>query len=528
MHEQMIETAETIETIKAAEPIWEPAVNSFKKEAEPYPEAAIDRHLAYLMFVLAYLAVDLSGFLGRFENYGLGVTIFTLLYIPVILFYAGMKKYRISKEGWCWATIIAICGLSYTFVINQSLIWFVSCFLRLGMLYFPVVIFGAGIGGGTSEFLIFDGINMLSCIPFYNIRAQWKLVRKENIRLAAIAAKTILGILISLPFLFMAANLLASADQSFSDLLSRYSQNIGSEITTRIWAIILSLPLGCYLFGLIYGTANKRGTGFISREKLLTGCGKLAIVPTVSIYTALTGLCLLYMLFIYLQGNYFINAVRGMLPEGFTYSEFARRGFFELLELCLLNAAILIGVELFCKKKNRIIKGYRILVSALTLFLIGTAMTKMLLYIEAYGLTPLRVIPSVFMIYLAFLFLLLIVSQFKKLPFVKIAVCVLALGFSLLAVSDMNGRIAEYNLSRYQAGSLLDFPCQTLIECGPAAVPAIYQAWNTEHNVERKEALWEAASKIHRYDYSTDSAGWKYFNLANSRATACYEKMGVK
>lgn len=404
MNEQIKETIETI----PAGPVWEPEVNSFQNEAEPYPENTCDRRLAWLMFILAFMAADVFGIFQPLELYGLGVTIFALVYILVILVYAGMKKYRIR----------------------------------------------------------------------------------------------------------------------FGELLYRYSRNIGSDICSRIWTLVCSLPLGCYLFGLIYGTANKRGTGRMDRETIQNGCKALAVVPAVSIYTALTGVCLLYILFIYLQGNYFIGAIRGVLPAGFTYSEYARRGFFELLELCLLNAAILAGAELFCRKKDRIIKGYRILVSALTLFLIGTAMTKMLLYIEAYGLTPLRVIPSVFMIYLAFVFLLLIISQFKELPYVKIGVCAFALGFSLLAVSDMDGRIAGYNLNRYQAGTLNDFPHQTLIECGPAAIPAIYRAWSSEQDPERREVLRETALQIRSNDYwLRQPAGWKNINLVKSDANAGYEKM---
>lgn len=524
MNEQIKETIETI----PAGPVWEPEVNSFQNEAEPYPENTCDRRLAWLMFILAFMAADVFGIFQPLELYGLGVTIFALVYILVILVYAGMKKYRISREGWLWSAVIFVCGLSFTFVINRSLIWFVSFFLRLGMMYFPVVLFKAGIRGGTSEFLIFDGFNMLFLIPLYNLRAQWKLVRKEmqQIRLVKTAARALLGVLISLPLLFIAAELLAAADERFGELLYRYSRNIGSDICSRIWTLVCSLPLGCYLFGLIYGTANKRGTGRMDRETIQNGCKALAVVPAVSIYTALTGVCLLYILFIYLQGNYFIGAIRGVLPAGFTYSEYARRGFFELLELCLLNAAILAGAELFCRKKDRIIKGYRILVSALTLFLIGTAMTKMLLYIEAYGLTPLRVIPSVFMIYLAFVFLLLIISQFKELPYVKIGVCAFALGFSLLAVSDMDGRIAGYNLNRYQAGTLNDFPHQTLIECGPAAIPAIYRAWSSEQDPERREVLRETALQIRSNDYwLRQPAGWKNINLVKSDANAGYEKM---
>lgn len=79
----------------------------------------------------------------------------------------------------------------------------------------------------------------------------------------------------------------------------------------------------------------------------------------------------------------------------------------------------------------------------LTLFLIATAMAKMLLYIKAYGLTPLRVIPSVFMLFLAMVFLLLSVSQFVQIPVMRVSVWVFAAGFTVMALCGMDGKIAS-------------------------------------------------------------------------------------
>ena len=50
---------------------------------------------------------------------------------------------------------------------------------------------------------------------------------------------------------------------------------------------------------------------------------------------------LVYILFIAVQFKYFFS---GTLEDGFTYAEYARRGFFELLFVTLINLSITIAV----------------------------------------------------------------------------------------------------------------------------------------------------------------------------------------
>ncbi len=512
------------------EAVWQTSRSEVREE--PYPEKKSDRRLAVVMFILAFLLVDIMGFIRPFTDYGLGVTVFTVIYGAVVFLYARQKNIKISREGWFWFGIIVVTGLSFTLVDNYSLGWFMSLFLRLVMIYFPLILFGAGINGQTSEFFLVDWINASALVPLYNFRAQWKFARRgmQKVKIAGTIVKAFLGILVSIPLFMLVANLLASADSGFGDLLFDLSWNIREDVFHFIWTLVLSLPVGCYLYGVIYGSANKRGTGMISKEGVISTCKVFAVIPTVSIYAALTGLCLLYVMFISLQGSYYISALRGVLPEGFTYSEFARSGFFELVQISLINICILGAAELFSKSKGRLLKGYRFVVSLLTIFLIITAMTKMVLYIDAYGLTQLRVISSAFMIFLAVVFLMIIIHQFRQFPLVWTTVITLALGITVLAMSNMDGQIARYNLNRYQAGTLQDLPEVTLSRCGASAVPEIYKVWSQEQDPDKK-AIWEQTVKKigYQYDYRFGTTnGLKKWNLARMNASDIYVSMEIK
>ena len=119
-----------------------------------------------------------------------------------------------------------------------------------------------------------------------------------------------------------------------------------------------------------------------------------------------------------LQGRYLFSAFAGIRPEEFTYSQYARQGFFELCD---------------------------ILLSVLTFLIITTAISKMMLYIDAYGLTNKRILTMVFMIWMLIVFGMMIVWQYKVFPIVRISAMVGAVLFTLLCVIPIDYCIHAFN-----------------------------------------------------------------------------------
>ena len=94
--------------------------------------------------------------------------------------------------------------------------------------------------------------------------------------------------------------------------------------------LLFSVPVSLYLYGLIFGGITGRNTDMVKVEQLQETRKAARRVPDMAITTVLVILCLVYLLFIGLQGNYLFAAFQGSLPEEFTYAEYARRGYFEL------------------------------------------------------------------------------------------------------------------------------------------------------------------------------------------------------
>lgn len=509
-----------------------PVTGEQPKAVVPYPVSHADKVFAGAMFLLAFLAVDSFGIYSNHAYYGVGVTAYTFLYGMACLSYARMSGRKAGMEAVFWFGVMGLSAASYAFVYHQTLMVFHALFLRLVTLYFTAVVFGALITGRTSGFFLWDGINLLLLIPLANWKAQWMAVRDSGKydRLIAIVSKAFLGIVVAIPLFYVVIHLLNGADDNFGRMLERLADHVWERFDTWGINLLLAVPVGAYLFALCYGSAHKRKTDSIKTEEVRQFCNKCAVVPRVSVYTVLIGICLLYVLFIWLQGGYYLDAMRGILPEGFTYSEYARKGFFELVNISILNLCIVLACRLLCQKGGELLRRTgTVAISVLTLFLIATAMTKMFLYIQAYGLTPMRVIPSVFMAFLAVVFLLIIAAQFKPVQVAPVAVCVFALGYAVLSVSNIDGRIAEYNLERYQAGTLASFPADVLAGGSLASVPAMYQLWNSTEDAEVKKLVTEAADTIasrYRHDsYPADSL--KEANAARFRGIEYLRTMGV-
>ena len=101
--------------------------------------------------------------------------------------------------------------------------------------------------------------------------------------------------------------------------------------------------------------------------------------------------------------------------------------------------------------------------SVLTLLLIATAASKMALYIQAYGLTVKRVFASVFLVWMAISFVLILIRQVRRFRLVSWMVFTGAVLYCALCVLPVEAGIDAYNQARVEAGTLRP-AAQTLLD----------------------------------------------------------------
>lgn len=419
-----------------------------EEKRPPVPADSTDFWFAVIYTVVGYSLA----YLFSSDGFGWKFSVFTAAYALAVLSYLFRKKKKIPKESWFWLAMMLGSGLPYGFYTAMPVFQVLGTAALAA--YWTLAAGGCLLENDrTSQWAAADFWNGIWRIPFGNFACYFhvlagggeKTSQKAGVRkLGAILC----GFLLAIPVLLVVLPLLSSADDNFSRLLTGFMDNFSENVLSFVLRAVFSLPVTAYLFGLAYGCVHRRKTDRIRREAVRRTGDRVRMVPDAAVYTALLTISVCYVLFMVLQGQYLFSAFAGIRPEMYTYSEYARKGFFELCGVAAVNLAVLLAANLFTKtdrEYNRTLRWLNLLISVLTLLLIGTAASKMVLYISAYGLTIRRIQTMVFMGWLAVVFLLWCAGQREKLPMIRTAVMSGAGLYVLLCVLPLEEIVTVVN-----------------------------------------------------------------------------------
>lgn len=312
-----------------------------------------------------------------------------------------------------------------------------------------------------------------------------------------------LGILTAVPVTLVVITILSSADSVFGDIMDSI---VGGISLSGLFRYMWGLPLSFLVFGIIYGGVSAK-SGCPDKGKCERTAAAFRIAPSVMMYASVVPLCIVYVIFFFSQLTYFTSAFRGVLPEEFSAAEYARKGFFELCAVSVINLFVIAAINVFCrydgkegeKKRPAPLRFFTALLSVFTLILIATALSKMGMYIARFGLTPKRVYTSWFMAVLAALFILIAARQFKAFNIAKTGAVIFTVMLVLLSFSQTDSLIAGYNISAYEKGIIeeIDFD-----ELSCDAVYAVKGCLDSENVTLREEAeTWLKQQAKHTEDY---------------------------
>jgi hypothetical protein len=165
---------------------------------------------------------------------------------------------------------------------------------------------------------------------------------------------------------------------------------------------------------------------------------------------------LLFFSFVSIQFRYFFGGEKNISLEGYTYSEYARRGFGELLAVAFFTLFIIMvlsGITKREKSKNRI--TFSILTGAMTAFIgviLVSSLQRLALYEAAYGFTRLRTYSHLCVLWIGVLFLgILLLEIFQKYRFFTLATVGAIAGFVLtMNIINVDSFITRRNFQRLE------------------------------------------------------------------------------
>ena len=323
--------------------------------------------------------------------------------------------------------------------------------------------------------------------------------------------KAIIGVLVAVPLLLIILPLLSSADMAFEGLLKQFGNNLGKRIFQIIVGVIFA-P-----FVISYGCALKKDPKKETENK------EAKTIDNVFVISFLGALSVVYLAYLFSQLAYFFDAFKGILPKEFIPSEYARRGFFEMSIIAGINLVIVFVSLLLSRKKenkpSKFVSALCVFVSLFTLVLISTAFAKMVLYINNFGLTVLRITTSGFMIFLFIVFLALIFRCFfDKVKVFRIALIAATVVLIALGFVNVEPFVAQYNVHAYKQQKLKTIDIDMISDLGLEGVPALYDIYTNVNNVKYKREAYEELKRINKYQNRDEKRELGDWNLTEYKA----------
>lgn len=253
------------------------------------------------------------------------------------------------------------------------------------------------------------------------------------------------GFAFTIPLFGIILKLLLSADAVFRDFTLTIFDMIG-------WVDVIGIVMAIiFMFFAAYCILSFYCKKTISEEVKDGRKGE-----PISAITVTACITMLYLVFSGIQIIYLFWG-KMQLPAGYTYAEYAREGFFQLLAVSILNLVIVL-VCLSCFRNSRILKGILTVMSLCTYIMIASSALRMVIYIKYYYLTFLRILVLWALIVLFLLFTGVILHIFKEaFPLFGYSVVIVTICWLLLSYSHPDYFIAKVNLSNIEGQESSDF-----------------------------------------------------------------------
>lgn len=435
--------------------------------------------------------------------------------------YTALRKLPVSRRHIVVFGIMELFCFVPFFCSNGFVNFLASCFSYLLLFYLAASVSGAELFGKR---FAADILGSVLARPFADYdkapRAAFSLFRGGRSKnLLFVLA----GLAAAVPLTIVVVCLLMSSDAVFEGTMNKLFSNLPVISGSIIWQLFFGILVGMYLFGMMFA-AGKR------REPLPKRVPSYRILPAPLAYTAVTPICVFYVVYLKIITEQLISFSPASASP-VSYSSFARRGFFELCVVAVINLGVILFMQGLVRrnegdKKPAALKVYITVIASLTLLIIATAFSKMLLYITEMGMTPLRIYTSWFMLVLAVAFILIIVLQYKDISFWKVMFGAFTVMFGVLCFGNVDGMIASYNVSAFMDGKTQTLDYDVLIDCSVAAIKPLERLCDDEEFCQTRPYGNGMALNTMRTICEDMNPSPAYFSIQRLDAERAAEKYG--
>jgi Domain of unknown function (DUF4173) len=351
-------------------------------------------------------------------------------------------------------------------------------------------------------------------------------------------APVLRGILIAIPIVGVLAALLASADPIFSNelaaLFTWFTLPNWPEYLFRLIYILIFVYviLGSYWHAIYPKHADERLDQQPDSFKPFLGWTESGVV--------LLLVNILFAAFVVVQFRYFFGGQANITAEGYTYSDYAVRGFNELVSVAVISLLLLLALGAVTQRTNRFqsrsFSVLAVILVVLVLVILVSSFQRLTLYEDAYGFTRLRTYTHVFIPWLgALLVATAVLEVLRQSQRFALCLAVLAFGFGItLAALNVDAFITTQNIQRAEARYELnpasqrvqDLDADYLGGLSTDSTPVLAAAFTSSKLslTEKDEIGGILACWSYRLENNTDQS-WQSFTFSKSSAMAILQSM---
>lgn len=386
------------------------------------------------------------------QDLGISVLLFT---IPIIWITTKLLKGNIKNKK-ALLISIPIIVLSSTYFIFDNLTFYLINIVLIPILYLIMIIWA------ISDFqiksiiykiilMIFEPLNYIgdvikTVLKEFNPKEKDEQIGEKKEKNNIFKAVCFTGIIA-----LIVIGLLCSADNEFAKIFSTIFKDINifnvSELTGRIIIIIIAF---FYFAGFFMNMLDKEnGLKEFEEEE------KIEKKESYTIRMMLTVLNVVYLVFCFTQIKVLFT------EQNIKYSEFARKGFFQLMIVSLINIVMILKANnknlKETEKQEKYKKTMCIVMVIFTLIIIISAFARMTLYQQNYGYTRLRILVDYTLITEIILLIPTIIYILKnKIDLIKTYFVIIITMYCLVNFINIDKIIMKNNFNRYKETGYID------------------------------------------------------------------------
>lgn len=452
----------------------------------------------------------------------------------------GVEKTRPARDA-LWLLIPILFFATVTFIRAEPMTTFLAHFLTLFLLgVFIITFLGGrwvwyGLWDYVTGFLKLGGNMLVKPLTFGAEVRKTHAERGDQPKRSA--WPVVRGIVIALPILAIFASLLASADAVFDARLQDFLDLLNIEdLGEYIFRLSYILIGGYLLVGVfLHAAMHSKDESLINGQKPMLG----QFLGFTESAIVLGSVALLFALFTVIQFQYFFGGQANIKIDGFTYSEYARRGFGELIAVAFFSLLLILGLGAITKRESEPQrKTFSVLsvgIVLLVLVMLASAYKRLVLYETAYGFSELRTYTHVFMIWLgALLVVTVLLEILRRERMFALAALIASLGFAAtLPILNVDAFIVKQNVARAVDGHYAfdsnpnrdasdpidadQLDIRYFTQLSPDALPALVASFRADETPDSvRDALGAALACIRYQSDPHPDTNWRSWHLSRS------------